>query len=86
MKLYLFLIGKSIIYSKHTFLFVHTQFYTIDYTYGFRKMSGSDSLLFAWNLSKNVTVLDLSTFDGTPAEVNLSLCTSSACSILPAIK
>ncbi|CAH1738583.1 neutral and basic amino acid transport protein rBAT-like [Aphis gossypii] len=48
-----------------------------------RVMNGSESLLFAWNLSQNVTVLNLNSFDGIPAEVNLSLCTESACSILP---
>lgn len=48
-----------------------------------RVMSGSESLLFAWNLSENVTVLNLNSFDGIPAEVNLSLCTETACSILP---
>lgn len=49
-------------------------------------MSGSESLLFAWNLGKNVTVVNLNSFDGVPDEVNLSLCTQSACSILPPIK
>jgi len=49
-------------------------------------MSGSESLLFAWNLSKNVTVLNLNAFDGIPTEVNLSLCTETACSILPSLK
>jgi len=46
-------------------------------------MSGSESLLFAWNLSKNITVVDLSSFDGVPDEVNLTLCTQSACLLLP---
>jgi len=46
-------------------------------------MSGSESLLFAWNLSKNITVVDLSSFDGVPDEVNLTLCTQSACPLLP---
>lgn len=49
-------------------------------------MSGSESLLFAWNLSKNDTVINLSSFDEVPTEVNLSLCTQSACSILPPLK
>jgi len=49
-------------------------------------MSGSESLLFAWNLSENATVLNLNEFDEIPAEVNLSLCTESACSILPPLK
>lgn len=50
----------------------------------FRVMSGSESLLFAWNLSKNLTVLNLiKEFDGIPSEVNLSLCTETACSMLP---
>ncbi|KAL4131802.1 hypothetical protein QTP88_009058 [Uroleucon formosanum] len=49
-----------------------------------RVMSGSESLLFAWNLSKNLTVLNLiKEFDGIPSEVNLSLCTETACSMLP---
>lgn len=43
----------------------------------------SESFLFAWNLNKNNTVLDLSSFDGVPEEANLTLCTHSACSILP---
>lgn len=51
-----------------------------------RVMSGSESLLFAWNLSKNVTVLNLNSFDGIPTEVNLSLCTETACSKLPPLK
>lgn len=48
-----------------------------------RVMSGSESLLFAWNLSKNVTVLNLNAFDGIPTELTLSLCTETACSMLP---
>jgi hypothetical protein len=51
-----------------------------------RIMSGSESLLFAWNLSKNITVVDLSSFDGVPDEVNLTLCTQSACPLLPTSK
>lgn len=49
-------------------------------------MSGSDSILFAWNLSKNDTILNLSSFDGVSDEANLSLCTESACSLLPPLK
>lgn len=51
-----------------------------------RVMQGSESLLFAWNLGKNTTVIDLSQLDKVPAEVNLSICTQSACSLLPPIK
>lgn len=49
-------------------------------------MGDSESLLVAWNLSKNNTVVNLSSFDGVPAEVNLLLCTQSACPILPPLK
>lgn len=49
-------------------------------------MSGSESILFAWNLSKNVTTLNLNSLDKIPDEVNLSLCTQSACSALPPLK
>lgn len=48
-----------------------------------RMMSDSESLIFAWNLSKNETYLNLNDLDKIPAEVNLSLCTQSACPILP---
>lgn len=49
-------------------------------------MHGSESLLFAWNLGKNTTVIDLSKLDEVPAEVNLSICTESACSLLPSLE
>lgn len=49
-------------------------------------MSSSESILFAWNLSKNVTTLNLSSLDEIPDEVNLSLCTQSACALLPPLK
>jgi len=46
----------------------------------------SESLLFVWNLNKNVTVVNLTSFEEVPKEANLTLCTQSACAMLPPIK
>lgn len=75
----------GIIHIKYLF-YIKYKNILFKYVIDFRLMSGSESLLFAWNLSKNDTVINLSSFDEVPTEVNLSLCTQSACSILPPLK